>query len=192
MNATNSAVAHGVRPFSSWIVIRYDPGNYLIAGEMFLDSLTLIRTMFAYNRSLNERLWETITTLSDAQFAQELPYSHGSIRNQMVHVTSVKGRWLRALRGQPRPRSYRLDPDDYTSPAEIRAIWRATSQAFVEYLDALTSADLERVPAGLPGPTWHVLLHVANHGTDHRAQMLQALDRMGAETFDQDLIFYLW
>jgi uncharacterized damage-inducible protein DinB len=37
-----------------------------------------------------------------------------------------------------------------------------------------------------------VLLHVANHGTDHRAQLLRALHDFGAPTFDQDLILYLW
>jgi len=32
-----------------------------------------------------------------------------------------------------------------------------------------------------------VLLHVANHGTDHRAQVLRD---MGVETTSQDYVFY--
>ena len=39
---------------------------------------------------------------------------------------------------------------------------------------------------------WQVLIHVANHGTDHRAQILRALHDLGIPTFDQDLILYLW
>jgi uncharacterized damage-inducible protein DinB len=40
--------------------------------------------------------------------------------------------------------------------------------------------------------TWQILLHVVNHGTDHRAQVLRALHDFGAETKEQDFIFYVF
>jgi uncharacterized damage-inducible protein DinB len=39
---------------------------------------------------------------------------------------------------------------------------------------------------------WQVLLHVANHGTDHRAQLLRFLKDLGVETTSQDYIFYVY
>jgi uncharacterized damage-inducible protein DinB len=36
-----------------------------------------------------------------------------------------------------------------------------------------------------------VLIHVVNHGTDHRAQMLRLIGDYGGQTFEQDIIFYL-
>jgi uncharacterized damage-inducible protein DinB len=45
---------------------------------------------------------------------------------------------------------------------------------------------------GSPGPRWQILLHIINHGTDHRSTMLQKLAEYGAPTFDQDLVFWLW
>ena len=39
---------------------------------------------------------------------------------------------------------------------------------------------------------WQVLLHVVNHGTDHRAQALRLLHDMGVETTSQDYIFYAY
>ena len=39
---------------------------------------------------------------------------------------------------------------------------------------------------------WQVLLHVANHGTDHRAQILRLLNDLGVETKYQDYIFYVY
>ncbi|MYE25841.1 MAG: hypothetical protein F4X87_01220 [Chloroflexi bacterium] len=39
---------------------------------------------------------------------------------------------------------------------------------------------------------WEILLHIANHGTDHRAQILARLDELGAETIEQDLILHWW
>ena len=39
---------------------------------------------------------------------------------------------------------------------------------------------------------WQVLLHVANHGTDHRAQLLRFLNDLGVKTTSQDYIFYIY
>jgi uncharacterized damage-inducible protein DinB len=39
---------------------------------------------------------------------------------------------------------------------------------------------------------WRVLLQVANHGTDHRAQILRLLCDPGVKTESQDYIFYAY
>ena len=39
---------------------------------------------------------------------------------------------------------------------------------------------------------WQVLLHVVNHGTDHRAQILRLLNDLGVKTESQDYIFYVY
>jgi uncharacterized damage-inducible protein DinB len=39
---------------------------------------------------------------------------------------------------------------------------------------------------------WQVLLHVVNHGTDHRAQVLRFLNDLGVETTSQDYKFYVY
>ena len=39
---------------------------------------------------------------------------------------------------------------------------------------------------------WQVLLHVVNHGTDHRAQVLRILHDLGVKTVSQDFIFYVY
>ncbi len=39
---------------------------------------------------------------------------------------------------------------------------------------------------------WQVLLHVGNHGTDHRAQILRLLSDLGVKTTSQDYIFYVY
>jgi uncharacterized damage-inducible protein DinB len=35
-----------------------------------------------------------------------------------------------------------------------------------------------------------ILWHIVNHGTDHRAQILQLCHAYGAPTFEQDMFFY--
>jgi len=39
---------------------------------------------------------------------------------------------------------------------------------------------------------WQVLLHVTNHATDHRAQLLRVLHDLSVETKSQDYIFYVY
>jgi uncharacterized damage-inducible protein DinB len=39
---------------------------------------------------------------------------------------------------------------------------------------------------------WQVLLHVVNHGTDHRAQLLRLLSDLGVKTTSQDYIFFAY
>lgn len=39
---------------------------------------------------------------------------------------------------------------------------------------------------------WQVLLHVVNHATDHRAQLLRILHDLGVKTGPQDYIFYVY
>jgi len=39
---------------------------------------------------------------------------------------------------------------------------------------------------------WQVLIHVVNHGMDHRAQILRLLHDLGVKTTSQDYIFYAY
>ena len=54
--------------------------------------------------------------------------------------------------------------------------------------------EIAQLPVNLQGLTTvqgAILLHVFNHGTDHRAQALAMIDRLGGETVGQDLLTYL-
>lgn len=157
-----------------------------------MSPVEMIRTLFEYNDALNRRLWESIMTVSDEQYVQEVGYSRGSLRDQALHLTTAEGGWLRGLRGEADAQRFRLDPADHPTPAAGRAAWEETAADLLAYVTSLTEADLEETPPGMPGPRWQALLHLANHGTDHRAQMLRILADFGAPTFDQDIVFHLW
>jgi uncharacterized damage-inducible protein DinB len=157
-----------------------------------MTPIEMIRTMFVYNDALNRRLWESIMTVSDEQFVQEASYSRGSLRDQALHLTTAEGGWLRGLRGEADARRYRLDPADYPTPSAGRAAWEETAAELLAYVNGLSQEELEETPPGMPGPRWQALLHLANHGTDHRAQMLRILADFDAPTFEQDLIFHVW
>jgi uncharacterized damage-inducible protein DinB len=60
------------------------------------------------------------------------------------------------------------------------------------YVSGLEEQQLEAAVPGMDEPAWQVFAHVANHGTDHRAQILRLLHDLGAPTFSQDFMIYLW
>lgn len=151
------------------------------------------RHFFRYHFSENRTVWDKyITTLTDEQFTQDVGYSHGSVRNQIVHLMSVDEAWFSGLRGVEVPDD--LDPA-VVDRDSIRARWDAVEQHMRDYLAELRDDALNEKP--LDGEdkdliVWQVLLQVGNHGTDHRAQLLRLLNDLGVKTVSQDYIFYAY
>lgn len=151
-----------------------------------------IRHFYNYHFSENRKIWDTyIMPLSDEQFRQDLDYSHGSVREQVIHLMSVDDAWFSDLRGVPGL----PDPAELPNRAAIRAHWDNVEQNMRDYLAALQDDMLSTKP--LSGEDkdlilWQVLLHVVNHGTDHRAQLLRLLNDLGVKTESQDYIFYVY
>jgi len=151
------------------------------------------RELFRYHSHLNQKIWETaVSHLEDPQFTQELSYSVGSIRNQVVHMLETDLRWFNGLAGQPPP-AY-SDPEIYTDKAQITALSQKVEALISEFLETLEDSNLDQ-PFGSPPSehkVWQVLFHVLAHGIDHRAQILAMLAQMGIVTFPQDYAIYLF
>ncbi len=153
------------------------------------------RHFYNYHFSENRTIWDTyITSLTDEQFRQGASYSHGSVRNQVVHLMSVDDTWFSGLRGVEIPES--LDPAVLVDRSSIRAHWDTVEQRMRGYLGELRDDMLFERPFAEGEDRdlilWQVLLHVVNHGTDHRAQLLRLLNDLGVKTVSQDHIFYVY
>src|SRR5262245_1058132 len=154
------------------------------------------RHFYDYHFNENRKIWDRyITPLSHEQFTQAVNYSHGSIRDQIVHLMSVDEVWFCELQGvEPSEPFPSATVDDRES---IRAHWDGVERRMREYLAALRDDMLFDTPIEEPDEdrdliVWQVLLHVVNHGTDHRAQLLRLLNDLGVETTWQDYIFYAY
>ena len=152
------------------------------------------RHFYNYHFAENRKIWDRyIVPLSVEQFTQKVDYSHGSIRDQIVHIMSVDEAWFSGLRGVETP------PEPFTSDDRntIRSYWDGVEENMRAYLAKLQDDKLFDKPIKEPEEDkdlilWQVLLHVVNHGTDHRAQLLRELNDLGVETTYQDYIFYVY
>jgi uncharacterized damage-inducible protein DinB len=154
-----------------------------------------IKTLLDYNYWGHHKLWACIIRLSKADFRAENTYSWGSVQVQVVHVMWAEAVWYARIHGLARPEFTAADfPDRRAIRAkldQIEADWRA-------YATQITQAELERTfeVQRLNGERYthsalEVIPHMVNHGTDHRAQILQRIHTLDGQTFAQDMIYYL-
>ena len=154
------------------------------------------RHFYNYHFAENRKVLEHVASLTFEQFTQPIGYSHGSIREQIVHLLDVEDVWFGELRGaqpaEPLPETVTADDRD-----TIRAHWDKVEGNIRAYIANLEDDFLFSKPITDPEEdknliVWQVLLHVVNHATDHRAQLLRALHDLGVDTKSQDYIFYVY
>jgi len=153
------------------------------------------RHFYEYHFTENRKTWASyVDPLAHEQFTQEADYSHGSVRNQIVHLMSVDDTWFSGLRGVAIPDP--LNPATFDDRIIIRAYWDRVERDMRDYLGKMRDDMLfeKPFPDGEDKDLvlWQVLLHVVNHGTDHRAQILRLLHDLGIKTVSQDYIFYVY
>ena len=157
-----------------------------------------IITLFDYNFWAFERVWECISQISDEQFTVEIDYSTGSIRNIVFHIMSGNRNWMNRLQGTEMPP--RLVFEDFDTLSKTKAKWDELQKEFLDQLNLFNqeqldeTIDWELLSQGLKSTTsrWQILLHLANHATDHRAQILAILHHyFHVNTVEQDMIYYL-
>lgn len=154
------------------------------------------RYLYDYHFAENRRLWNSyVMPLTFEQFTQETGYSQGSVREQIVHLMNADELWFSELRDviPPEPPA----PTNLDDREIIRARWDDIEQNMRKYLAGLQDEMLFSKPIREPEEDqvlilWQVLLHVVNHGTDHRAQLLRQLHDLGIKTTSQDFIFYIY
>jgi len=143
----------------------------------------------------DRQVWACVEALSDDDFDQPLDYSVGSVREQVVHTMRVEHWWPMFL--ATGALEFMQDVD-LSTRAAIRAAWDGVEAHVKAYVGGLTPAELARLvkppfwdadEAAIP--VWQALLQVANHSTDHRAQTLAGLHRLGAATVGQDILDFI-
>lgn len=155
-----------------------------------------LRHFYSYHFAENRKIWDRyVAQLSYEQFTQDVGYSHGSVRNQILHLISADEVWFSELSGVAPAAPF--PPARFDDRELIRAHWDSVEQNMRNYLaelpdDALFARPIEEPEEDRGLFVWQVLLHVVNHGTDHRAQILRLLNELGVETAWQDYIFYVY
>jgi uncharacterized damage-inducible protein DinB len=159
-----------------------------------------LRLLYAYNDWANRRILDHAERLAPAHLHAPDTGAYGSVHATLVHVMDAEWSWLDE-RWRGNPASVVFDAADYPDVGAIRARWapvEASLQAFIADLAAEGENSPHRVivyqgDAGAVRrrPLWQLMLHLVNHGTQHRAEIAAMLTRFGHSPGDLDLTRYL-
>lgn len=147
-----------------------------------------MRQYFAFNNWAWQQIFESVQTLDDVAYHAVRPtLFHDTIHAQLVHVMATERVWYWHCLGEPE--TTMLAPADFADFTAVSTQWRTIRHAWANYLQSLTEEELQgALPAsgGLGGRfrirVIDVVLHVINHGTEHRSQLTPILTKLGAPT----------
>ena len=157
-----------------------------------------IELLYAYDAWGNERVLDTCAGLTAAEFTagEGSSTARPSIRDTLVHAMGAQEVWLARWKGGSP--TTRLKPSDFPTLAHVRRHWdavEAETRAYVAEVDAHALRETLRYRnlRGQPFqyPRWQVMVHLVNHGTQHRAEVAALLTALGHSPGDLDLLVYV-
>ena len=153
-----------------------------------------VRSAYAYNQWANDRLLAAAAKLGDEDLVRERVGSKGSIAADLAHIVATQQGWFSLLAGEERPPRWAPPQEDVIST--LRQHFDASHERLRTWTARVSEADLDRpITTEYGGKTytylpWQVLFHLANHGTQHRAEVGIALLSLDASPGDLDAVFF--
>jgi uncharacterized damage-inducible protein DinB len=155
-----------------------------------------MRILYRYNAWANGRILDTAAALTTAELQGETDDGIGSVHATLVHAMSGEWIWLERWKGVSP--SAMLDPRAFADLASVRAGWARIETDIADFIATLGEGDLARVVEyrNVRGerwayPLWQQMVHVVNHGTQHRSEAALVLTRLGHSPGDLDLLVFV-
>ena len=151
--------------------------------------------LFAYTVWANHRVMRAAATLDPDDFRRDLKSSHGGVRGTLAHMMAAEWIWLERWKGVSPTRM--ADEGEFSDVVALRDRWAAIEEHRRSWLETLRPEAMAetvryRDTKGneWAQPLWHLVQHVANHGTYHRGQVIALLRLLGAKPVTTDMV--LW
>jgi uncharacterized damage-inducible protein DinB len=148
---------------------------------MTLHEATMLR---AFSSWATNRILDAVTQLSDEQFRRDMKASHGSIYRTLAHMVGAEKIWLERWTGKPNP--VFMKPEEVPSLRDIKARWEQVGYDTAKFFGSMTDKKLQDTftMATASGEQHthtfaQALLHVVDHSTYHRGQIITMLRQMG-------------
>jgi uncharacterized damage-inducible protein DinB len=145
-----------------------------------------VRFLFAYDRWATRRVLGVLDGVSDDLWTRADVVGERGLGGILVHQLGAHQRWRHGF--QETGESPEPEEEPLPSIDELRSWWDEEWRAVDAWLPTLTDAFIAYVHEGLP--VWQMLVHVVNHGTQHRAEAAALLTADGRSPGELDLIFF--
>jgi uncharacterized damage-inducible protein DinB len=161
--------------------------------------LKAVKRLYDYHADATERVLQTSELLTAGQFTMIVVPGQPSLRDTLVHICDAQYAHLSWWDGSLSPEESfaRLFPvENYPDLQAVRKLWNELLRDTGAFIETLSSdADMARVytrtrrDGGVQRRhLWEMMLHVVNHGTQHRSEAALVLTALGHSPGDLDLL----
>jgi uncharacterized damage-inducible protein DinB len=157
--------------------------------------LPTVRGLLAYTIWADRQILQAVAALPEEDLVRETGTSFGSVLGTLAHVLGAEQLWLSRFLGVPRERL--PSQEDFPTCEVLRASFEDFWPQLEFFLASLTEEQLaaEFTWTSLEGenrtaPFRQVLLHVVNHSSYHRGQVVAQLRQLGHQPPSTDLVYW--
>ena len=159
-----------------------------------------VKTLYDYNYWANDQIFLSAQKVTKEQFEATESFPHGGLRGTLRHILSAETAWRSRFEGAT---INRLDEKLYSTLESLETRRQEEERAMRSCLASLTNEDLAlhygqsewpeqaRPLRGEGSLLWYYLVHVVNHGTQHRSEAAALLTDYGQSPGDLDFVVFL-
>jgi uncharacterized damage-inducible protein DinB len=147
-----------------------------------------VRWLFAYDRWATRRVLNVLDGLNPDVWTRPHVVGDRGLGGILVHHLGASMRWRVSFETQGEDEGRHLEHEPMPTIDELRDLWEAEWAAVDVWLPTLTDGFIGHVFDGVP--VWQMLVHVVNHGTQHRAEAAALLTAESRSPGELDLINY--
>jgi uncharacterized damage-inducible protein DinB len=149
------------------------------------------RTLIRYSGWASRKVLAAALQLTMEELERSNGISHGSIAGTLAHIYLADRVWEERMTGSNKPLVWDA------SLAEAADAWPSVQQAWEAWADAATDTELERRVkyrsingTDAETPAYQIAMHVVNHATLHRGQVVGMIRQLGVQPPVTDMIYY--
>ena len=147
-----------------------------------------IRFLYAYDRWATRLVLAALDGINSDLWAGTGLVGERGLGQILVHQLGAAQRWRVAFETQGDGEGPRPEDEPLPTIEQLRERWDAEWQAVDDWLASLSEAFINAQFDGVP--VWQMLVHVVNHGTQHRSEVAALLTADGRSPGDLDLVDY--
>lgn len=150
----------------------------------------ILQQCAGYTIWANQKIFDCIANLSEEQADQEITSSFSSLRKTIVHMWDAEAAWYQRLKLVEK-----IEVPSATFTGNFAELVKKVNQqslTWKEWVDHATEVQLQHVFAyqnskkeQFKQPVYEMLLHIFNHGTYHRGQLVTMLRQLGVDKIPQ-------
>lgn len=141
-----------------------------------------------YHYWATEHLLKACSLLSQEQLLSDRGGSFGSLFATLVHMYSAEAIWLNRWQGKE-PLSFSA-PSDFIDLADLQETWLQKEKELRAFFETTPSDTVIEVIA-FSHSLWQMLMHMIDHSSFHRGQVIHILRQTGLEPPKSNFIHYL-